>query len=170
MLTRADVLVMLVVLPVLIMLAGLWVHRPVRLNRMLWCPWWCRVLSLRLRMRGPLWGDDPSGCKELVNGGTQVGHLGRVQRPVVELSLSHALLQTWQRGRGNKDAHHKVSLWASSKLADKKIYQNFYFSLFHTFTFDMWLLQLLKLHHTLSVNYYSKLQLPFSLTAQYQQI
>lgn len=78
-LTRADVLVMLVVLPMLIMLVGLGVHRPVRLNWVLRCPWWCWVLNLRLRMGSTLWGNNPSGCKELVNRGTQVGHLGSVQ-------------------------------------------------------------------------------------------
>lgn len=90
--TRTDVLVMLVVLPMLIVLAGLWVHRPVRLSRVLRCPWWCRVLDLRLWECGALRGDDTRGREELVNGGTQVGHLGGVQRPVVELGLPHALL------------------------------------------------------------------------------
>lgn len=89
---RADVVVMLIVLPVLIVLAGLWVHRPVRLSRVLRRSWWCRVLDLRLRVGGALRGDDPCGCEELVDGGAQVGHLGGVQRPVVELSLPHALL------------------------------------------------------------------------------
>lgn len=91
MLTRADVLA---VLPVLIVLAGLWVHSPVRLSGVLRRRWWCRVLDLRLGVGSALRGDDPRGGEELVNGGTQVGHLGGVQRPVVELSLSHAFLQT----------------------------------------------------------------------------
>lgn len=43
-------------------------------------------------MGGTLRRDDPCGCEELVDGGAQVGHLGGVQRPVVELCLSHALL------------------------------------------------------------------------------
>ena len=43
-------------------------------------------------MGGALRGDDPCGCEELVDGGAQVGHLGGVQGPVVELSLPHALL------------------------------------------------------------------------------
>lgn len=30
-------------------------------------------------MGGTLWGDNAGGCKELVNGGTQIGHLGGVQ-------------------------------------------------------------------------------------------
>lgn len=85
-------LVVLVVLPVLIVLAGLWVHRPVWLSWVLRRSWWCRVLDLRLWVSGALRGDDPCGREELVNGGTQVGHLGGVQRPVVELSLPHALL------------------------------------------------------------------------------
>lgn len=101
--TRADVLVMLVVLPVLILLASLWVHRSVWLSRVLRCSWWRRVLDLRLWVGGALRGDDPRGGKELVNGGTQVGHLGGVQRPVVELSLLHALLQTWQTDGGGKE-------------------------------------------------------------------
>lgn len=75
---------MLVVLPVL---AGLRVHGSV-LRR----PGRCLVLDLRLRMGGALRGDDPCGCEELVDGGAQVGHLGGVQGPVVELSLPHALL------------------------------------------------------------------------------
>lgn len=102
-LTRADVLVMLIVLPVLIVLAGLRVHRPVRLSRVLRRPWRCRVLDLRLRVGGALRGDDPRGREELVDGGAQVGHLGGVQRPVVELSLPHALLQAWQTDRGGED-------------------------------------------------------------------
>lgn len=83
---------MLVELPVLIMLASLWVHGDVRLSRVLRCPWWCWVLDLRLWVGSALRGDDPCGCEELVNGGTQVSHLGGIQRPVVELSLPHALL------------------------------------------------------------------------------
>lgn len=78
-LTRADVWVMLVVLPVLIVLAGFWVHGPVWLSWMLRCSWWCWVLDLRLWVGGALRGDDPRGREELVNGGTQVSHLGGVQ-------------------------------------------------------------------------------------------
>lgn len=93
-LTCADVLVMLAELPVLIVLAGLRVHCPVWLSRVLECSRCCWVLNLRLWVGGTLRRDDPSGCEELVNGGAQVGHLGSIQGPVVELSLSHALLQT----------------------------------------------------------------------------
>lgn len=96
--SRADVLVVLVVLAVLIVLAGLGVHGPVRLGGVLRGSWGCRVLDLRLRVGGALRGDDPCGSEELVNGGTQVGHLGEVQRPVVELRLPHALLQTLKWG------------------------------------------------------------------------
>lgn len=70
---------MLVVLPMLIVLAGLWVHCPVRLSRVLRCTWWCRVLDLRLLVGTALRGDDPRGREKLVNGGTQVGHLSGVQ-------------------------------------------------------------------------------------------
>lgn len=43
-------------------------------------------------MGATLRGDDPSGREKLVNRGTQVGHLGCIQRPVIELGLPHALL------------------------------------------------------------------------------
>lgn len=102
--TCVDVLV---VLPVLTVLAGLWVHCCMRLSWVLRCSWWCRVLDLRLWMSSTLRGNDPRGCKELVNGGAQVGHLGGIQWPVVELSLPHALLQTWQTDRGDK-----LGLWS----------------------------------------------------------
>lgn len=82
----------LVVLSVLRVLAGLRVHRGVRLSRVLRRSWWCGVLDLRLWMGSAVRGDDPRGSEELVNGGAQVGHLGGVQRPVVELGLPHALL------------------------------------------------------------------------------
>lgn len=94
MLTCTDVLSMLVVLPVLIMQAGLRMHGTVGLSWMLRRSWKCRVLDLRLWVGSTLRGDDPCGCEELVYGGTQVGHLSGIQRPVVELSLSHALFQT----------------------------------------------------------------------------
>lgn len=58
------------------------------------------MLDLRLRVGGALRGDDPRGCEELVDGGAQVGHLGGVQGPVVELGLPHALLQTCGQGGG----------------------------------------------------------------------
>lgn len=89
-LTCVDVLV---VLPVL---ATLRMHRSVlrRPRRRL-------MLDLRLRVGRALRGDDPRGCEELVDGGAQVGHLGGVQGPVVELGLPHALLQTCGHGSGD---------------------------------------------------------------------
>lgn len=97
----ADVLVVLVVLSVLTVLAGLRVHGPVGLSRVLRYPWCCRVLDLRLRLwvSGALRGDDPCGGEELVDGRTQICHLSGVQCPVVEFGLSHALLQTLKRGK-----------------------------------------------------------------------
>lgn len=49
-------------------------------------------------MAGALRGDDPRGSEELVDGGTQVSHLGGIQRPVIEFGLPHALLKTLKRG------------------------------------------------------------------------
>lgn len=74
----ADVLV---VLSVLTVLAGLRVHGPVGLSRVLRYPWRCRVLDLRLRLwvGGALRGDDPCGGEELVDGRTQICHLSGVQ-------------------------------------------------------------------------------------------
>lgn len=90
--TCANVLAVVIMLSMLmIMLAGLWVHGPVWLSWMLRCPRRRRVLDLSLRVRGALRGRDPRGREELINRGTQVCHLGGVQRPVVELSLTHAL-------------------------------------------------------------------------------
>lgn len=79
-------LVVVVVVTVLIVLAGL---------RVLRRSGWRWVRGLRLWVGGALRWDNPRGREELVNGGTQVGHLGGVQRPVVELRLPHALLQAW---------------------------------------------------------------------------
>lgn len=93
-LTCADVLIMWVVLPMLIVMAGLWMHGPVRLSRVLRSGRRRWMLDLRLRVGGALRGDDPRRHEELVNGGTQVSHLGSIKRPVAELRLSHALLQT----------------------------------------------------------------------------
>lgn len=88
---------MWVVLPMLIVMAGLWMHGPVRLSRVLRSRRRRWMLDLRLWVGGALRGDDPRRHEELVNGGTQVSHLGSIKRPVAELRLSHALLQTWQR-------------------------------------------------------------------------
>lgn len=94
----ADVLIMWVVLPMLIVMAGLWMHGPVRLSRVLRSGRRRWMLDLRLRVGGALRGDDPRRHEELVNGGTQVSHLGSIKRPVAELRLSHALLQTLEWG------------------------------------------------------------------------
>lgn len=83
--TCADVLV---VLPVLVVLAGLWVHGSVCLC----CSGCCGMLDLRLWVAAALRRNHSRRCEKLVYRRTEICHLRRVQGPVVELGLAHALL------------------------------------------------------------------------------
>lgn len=90
----AYVLVVLSVLAVLLVQAS----PRVLLLLLLWLGLGRSTLRGVRGKRGPALRRDHSGCREeLVYRRAQVGHLRRVQRPVVELCLAHALLQTLER-------------------------------------------------------------------------
>lgn len=57
----------------------------------------------------PLWLNDSSAGKELVDGGTEVHNLSWLQRPVIQLGLSHALSQSY--GASTRANHQHMLCW-----------------------------------------------------------
>lgn len=82
---------------------------------------WMHGTMADILLNVTLWVDKASLCKELIKRRTEISKLNLIQRPVLEIRLSHTLHQTYE-----KSIRSTVSIVCSANIA-RKIIRHIFF-------------------------------------------